>query len=498
MKVTSSGTSLKKLKCDLLVIPVAKGDLVKRRGKKDDGVSLADLDSESRGQFSDKLKRDGFKAGLADTSIISTIGDKRFQAVLILGVGDEPKTRFERFARYRQLGETIARQAGALKAKRIALAESNLALDEGEFLSALIEGIELGKYEYLEYKSERSKSRAQYCRDLTIISRIKIDAAAVRTAVILADAAATARNLVHMPARDCTPTHLVSVCRKLARQHRMRIRVYDRGQLRRMGANLLLSVAQGSEEPPYLIKLVYRPRGKASKVVSLVGKGLTFDSGGLCIKPGSGMGEMKGDMGGAAAVIGAMQAIAQLKPKVEVRAYIPTTENMINGKATRPGDIVTSLSGKTVENLNTDAEGRLILADALTLAEREKCDCIVDLATLTGSAIVALGEDYAALFSDDDIMVEDLIAAGDTSGEHLWRMPLAKEYKHELKSSIADLQNIGAKWAGSVTAALFLSEFVGKTKWAHIDLAGPALKNLSKTKVSGFGARTMARFVCSY
>jgi leucyl aminopeptidase len=269
-----------------------------------------------------------------------------------------------------------------------------------------------------------------------------------------------------------------------------------------MKAGALLAVAQGSEEPPYLLRLSYKPKRVTNKkVIALVGKGVTFDSGGLSIKTGSGMETMKCDMSGAAAVIATMQAVATLKPGIEIRAYVPTTENMINGVATRPGDVVRAMSGKTIEILNTDAEGRLILADALHLAQQDKCDVIIDLATLTGACMVALGTDYAGLFSNNDGLTQRLQSAGDRAGERLWRMPLAKEYKNWIKSPVADIKNIGKSFGGAITAALFLEEFIGEVEWAHLDIAGPAFVDGESGYIKrggvGFGVRTLLNYLRS-
>jgi leucyl aminopeptidase len=260
----------------------------------------------------------------------------------------------------------------------------------------------------------------------------------------------------------------------------------------------MMSVFRGSNETPYLLTLTYKPK-RAKKVVALVGKGVTFDSGGLSIKSGSGMIDMKMDMAGAAAVLATMQAISKILPDVEVHAYVPATENMINQSATRPGDVVRSLNGKTIEILNTDAEGRLILGDTLVLAERRNPDVIIDLATLTGAVISAIGSDYAGLFSTSDSVASGLSEAAALGGERVWRLPLAPEYRERIKSSIADLKNIGGSEAGSITAALFLREFVEQTAWAHLDIAGTAFTTSDKLATpkggTGFGVRTLVRYI---
>lgn len=248
-----------------------------------------------------------------------------------------------------------------------------------------------------------------------------------------------------------------------------------------------------------MVRLRYEPRGSRGGRIALVGKGVTFDSGGYSIKTGSGMETMKRDMSGAAAVISAMRVIAAMKPKVKVDAYVALTENMINGQAMRPGDVIKSLSGKTIEVLNTDAEGRLILADALAFAEQEGASVIVDIATLTGACMAALGLEYAGLFSDDEKLVKALGAAAERSGERLWRLPLAPEYEDLIKSSVADIKNTGGAFGGAITAALFLKHFVKKARWAHLDIAGPSWsdkdKGYIKTGGVGFAVRTLVNFV---
>jgi len=287
--------------------------------------------------------------------------------------------------------------------------------------------------------------------------------------------------------------------RDIAKKGKLQLKILDRERLAKLGANALLAVSQGSSEPPYLMKLTYKPKGRSARVLSLVGKGITFDSGGLSIKTAAGMETMKCDMSGAAAVLATMQAIAILKPKFEVRAYVPTCENMINGKATRPGDVVKAMNGKTIEILNTDAEGRLILADAISLAVKEKCNHVIDLATLTGACVVALGPEYAGLFSNDHKLADKLVQCGELSGEAFWRMPLAPEYREFIKSPVADIKNTGGPWGGAITAALFLKEFVDDNSWAHLDIAGPAFSDSNKGYIKrggvGFGVRTLLRYV---
>jgi leucyl aminopeptidase len=273
--------------------------------------------------------------------------------------------------------------------------------------------------------------------------------------------------------------------------------VLDQDQMRELGMGALLGVAQGSAEPPVLILLRYRPLEESGGThLGLVGKGITFDSGGISIKPSEGMDKMKYDMAGGAAVIGAMRAIAQLRPPIAVTALVPAVENMPGSRAQRPGDIVTTLSGKTVEVLNTDAEGRMILADALTYARTLGCTHLVDTATLTGSIVVALGHVHVGVFSSDDALLQRVLAAARAQGEKMWPMPLDEDYKEQLKSVFADLPNVGTRWGGAVTAAMFLKEFADTTPWVHLDIAGTAWLDDAKPFLAkgptGVAVRTLA------
>ena len=265
--------------------------------------------------------------------------------------------------------------------------------------------------------------------------------------------------------------------------------------------NGLLAVSRGGPEEPRFIKLRYAPTGRPKKKIALIGKGLTFDSGGLSLKPAKSMQTMKIDMSGAAAVLGTMYAVSQIKPRVQVTGYVPSSENMPSGTAQKPGDVIRYRNGKTVEVLNTDAEGRLILADALIAAREDKPDVIIDLATLTGACMVALGSQVAGLFSNDEKLTDDLMASGRKAGERLWPMPLVEEYKTDIKSNIADIKNIGGGYGGAITAALFLQEFVADTPWAHLDIAGPAFSERALPHVprggTGFGVRTLINYVLS-
>lgn len=504
MKIEASRASVAEISADMLIVLAGKDEMrAPAKGRKSkvprSGTSLAALDGACGGLVTRELRRRGFKGGDGEIAVLAPVTDRLGSVVV---TGWQPRrgiAEFEQLSAFRRLGAMLYEQAEKLQARKVCLSAHHIDIDDDRVAAALLEGIMLSGYRFLRYKTPEARTW-RGIDEITVLSQRRISARVVGELQIMCDATSMARDLVNMPPRDCTPTFIARKAREVAKRGKLGIKIFDRAQLARMGANALLAVAQGSTEPPYLIRLHYKPRGRSSKVVNLVGKGITFDSGGLSIKTAAGMETMKCDMAGAAAVLATMQAIAALKPRVEVRAYIPTCENMINGHATRPGDVVRAMNGKSIEILNTDAEGRLILADALSLVGREKGDLIIDLATLTGACVVALGTEYAGLFSNDDKLAERLIGAGVLSGERLWRMPLASEYRDLIKGAVADIKNTGGPWGGAITAALFLKEFVPESaKWAHIDIAGPAFAEGARSHIHkggvGFGVRTLIRYL---
>jgi len=318
---------------------------------------------------------------------------------------------------------------------------------------------------------------------------------ALREAVATADGAALAKTLGNLPSNICTPTYLANEAKKLARQFKLRLDVLERRDMDRLGMGALVSVTKGSHQPPKLIVLHYAGAAKSKKPVVLVGKGVTFDTGGISLKPGAEMDEMKYDMSGAASVLGTLRALAGMKAPVNVIGVVPAVENMPGGGASKPGDVVTTLSGQTVEILNTDAEGRLILCDALTYAERFSPDVMIDIATLTGACVIALGHVASGLFANDDRLAEALRAAGDDAWDRVWHMPLWEDYQEQLRSNFADMANIGGRPAGSVTAASFLARFARKQRWAHLDIAGTAWKGGREKGSTGRPVPLLVRFV---
>jgi leucyl aminopeptidase len=374
----------------------------------------------------------------------------------------------------------VAAGVGALKAlgsKHLAVAASGVEMSDAH-AEALVAAATDAVYVYRHTKP--SARPAPKLEKVTLLAG-KTAAAALQAGLkrgqAVAAGVALAREFANRPGNHCTPTFLGQQAQKLGKAHGFKVQVLDRKAIQKLGMGSFLAVAQGSEEPPRFIVMQYQGGAKADAPVVLVGKGITFDTGGISLKPGAEMDEMKFDMGGAASVLGTMRAVGELKPRLNVVALIPTTENMPSGRAIKPGDVVTSMSGQTVEILNTDAEGRLILCDALTYAERFKPAAVVDIATLTGACVIALGHHHSGLFASDEALAAQLLAASASAGDPAWRMPLDEEYDEGLKSHFADIPNIAGRAGGAITAAMFLKRFTAKYPWAHLDIAGTAWKS---------------------
>jgi leucyl aminopeptidase len=417
--------------------------------------------------------------------------------VLLAGAG-----KAEKFdpAEMRKLAGAAVRHLKSKAVKSIAM-----ALDpehaSADFASAAVEGAILGEYEPDRYKTDDGEKKS--VDRFTVVAAGEDLEDAVTRGRIVAEAQNFARALVNEPANLLTPNKVAEAARSMASEYGLECQVLDSERMELLGMGALLGVARGSAEPPALVVIRYRPReGKSTSHLGLVGKGVTFDSGGISIKPADGMEKMKYDMAGGAAMLGAMRAIAQLKPAIAVTAFIPCVENMPGSRAQRPGDIVTAMSGKTIEVINTDAEGRLILADALTYARKQGCTHLVDAATLTGAVVVALGHLNVGLFANDDGLRERVLGAAKSAGERMWPMPLEDDYKDYLKSAFADLANVGGRWGGAITAAMFLKEFAEDTPWVHLDIAGTAWLDESKPFLAkgptGLPVRTLVQLAMGW
>lgn len=458
------------------------------------GEPIGPFDPQLGGALLARLRAIEFKPSKQAVYRLDPLRAEAPSSILFVG-WKEDKDLYSRIAAFRKLGSKVATFVSQTKAQKVVISGGRVGLFQREYVDALLEGIYLTAYRFDQLKSS-SDSNPFPLQEVVLLGDGEVRGHELVEELCRATCAA--RELVNLPPNICSPAYIVERCRSVADEGKLAIEVFDKGKLTEMKAELLLAVGKGSEQDPYLVKLVKRC-DQPSLRVALVGKGVTFDSGGLSIKTAQGMEEMKSDMAGAAAVLSVFDALKNRSLSVELRGYLPLTENMINGHATRPGDVIRSMSGKTVEILNTDAEGRLILADALHLAVQEGADLIIDIATLTGAAVVALGGQYAALYGDHDGYVQKLVEAGVKSGERFWRMPLAREYKDLLKSKTADVKNTGGRHGGSITAALFLQEFVGDTPWIHLDIAGPAFESSDKEHLrhggTGFGVRSLVRFL---
>jgi len=366
--------------------------------------------------------------------------------------------------------------------------------DEEYFYQTFVEGILLGNYNFDKYKTDKKKLKKLEL-NLSSNSSAKLKSV-IHTTENLLKAVYLARDLSNEPAITLTPAELVKVTKSKLSKAGVSVTAFNKAELRKRKMNAILAVAEGSPNPPFLLKMHYKPKGKTNIRIALVGKGVTYDSGGYSIKPTDGMIEMNGDMSGASTVIGTVYAAALNKLPVEILAYVPAVENMISGGAYKPGDIISTASGKTIEVKNTDAEGRLVLADALEFASKQKPDEIIDFATLTGAIVVALGEFTSGIFTKNDKIAEKLNSSGNKTFERVWRMPFWEDFKKQLDSDTADISNLGPRWGGAITAAKFLEQFVDeKIPYAHVDLAGPALKHKFRSYTekfnTGYGVRLM-------
>jgi len=367
-----------------------------------------------------------------------------------------------------------------------------------EAAKAVVEGAFVGDYDPDTYKSDRKNQKTE---SLGVVAQGNQPGLqqAIDEARAIGESQNFTRELVNEPSNRMTPTQLADRARKMAQEVGLKCEVYGADKIKELRMGAFWGVAQGSDEPPALIVLRYEPAGApTSPVLGLIGKGITFDTGGISIKPADGMEKMKYDMAGGAAMIGTMRAIALLKPKVKIIAIICATENMPSGKAQKPGDIQIAMSGKSIEIINTDAEGRLVLADGLAYAKQLGCTHLIDAATLTGAVVVALGYVNAGVFANDDKMYERFKQATMKAGEKFWRMPLDEDYKESIRSNIADIMNTGGRWGGAVTAAMFLKEFAEDTPWMHLDIAGTAWMEDNKPWIakgpSGIAVRTLVEF----
>ena len=456
------------------------------------------FDKTTRGLLG-KLLADGEMDGkCGQTLLVHYPGGAKCERVLLVGCGKP--SAFDN----RAYGKVICSAARAANASGATDAVSYLAeldvtdSDSYHKLRALVALTQSTLYKPDELKSKKDSAKRPLRRLAVNVAADEQDAAheAINNGAAIAAGVELARSLGDLPGNLCTPSHLAATARELGKTSRqLKVSVMGEAAMEKLGMGSLLSVSRGSHEPAKLISLEYSGGNKDDKPVVLVGKGVTFDSGGISIKPAAAMDEMKYDMCGAASVLGTMKACVEMELPINVVGVIPSTENLPGSKASKPGDIVTSLSGQTIEVLNTDAEGRLILCDALTWCEKFDPAVVIDIATLTGACVIALGSHAAGLLSNNDQLASELLAAGETAGDRAWQMPLWDEYQPQLDSNFADMANIGGREAGTITAACFLSRFTQKYHWAHLDIAGVAWKGGKEKGATGRPVSLLTQFL---
>ena len=458
---------------------------------------LATLDEKLAGSIKELIAEEEFK-GKQGSSVFTRVGaNSPVRKIILVGLGKSEALKLESL---RRAAASAARLAKKQKSKTLAISLPIWNNDATQTAQAIAEGVQLALYQDNRFKSEPEDKGPQV--ETVDLLGLGGQEAAITRANQISAGVFLARQLVAAPPNAVTPITLAETAQEIASDHGLQIEILEQEDCEKLGMGAFLGVAKASDLPPKFIHLTYKPEGTPKRKLAIIGKGLTFDSGGLNIKgAGSGIETMKIDMGGAAATLGAAKAIGQLKPDVEVHFISAVTENMISGHAMHPGDILTASNGKTIEVNNTDAEGRLTLADALVFTEKLGVDAIIDLATLTGACIIALGDDIAGLFSPDDALAAQVEKAGEASGEKFWRLPMEEKYFEGLKSGIADMKNTGPRPGGSITAALFLKQFVKETPWAHLDIAGPVWtekeNGYNGSGATGFGVRTLVNWVLS-
>ena len=459
-------------------------------------ASAETLDRAAHGALREVLRRGDMEGKLGATLLLYRVPGVAAERVLLVGLGAEAELHEGQYRDAVRAAVKCAQETGAGTAT-LCFAEIRVGRRDAAWKArqvALVAAECAYRFDYMKSKKSEPRPLAHIellatARDASAAARGLAQGGAISAGVSLA------KDLGNLPGNVCTPSYLAEQAKKLARECKLGVEVLEKKDMEKLGMGSLLSVAQGSRQAPKLIVLNYSGGAKKAKPLVLVGKGITFDSGGISLKPGAEMDEMKFDMCGAASVLGALSACARMRLRLNVIGIIPTSENMPGGAATKPGDIVTSLSGQTIEVLNTDAEGRLILCDALTYAERFEPEAVVDIATLTGACVIALGHAASGLFSNKEALARELLAAGEEAYDRAWHMPLWDEYQEQLKSNFADMANIGGRPAGSITAACFLSRFAKKFDWAHLDIAGTAWKSGKEKGSTGRPVALLSSFL---
>jgi leucyl aminopeptidase len=507
MNTNISSSAPSQVETDCLVVVVLdtteKDQGAKAKEKDKPAPSVSTFDAAVREAAAEVIASGEVTGKPFETTLLHRPQGLKAKRLLLLGGG---KAKSFSASDLRKLAGAAVRTLKSKSIRSFTFALPDAIAPPADAITATVEGAIIGEFEPGYYKSDRKdKDKDERIDSLTIVAQgdTKALQSALETATISAESQNFTRDLVNEPSNRMTPTMLADRAKKMAREVGLECETYSTDKIKELKMGAFWGVAQGSDEPPALIVLRYNPANAAKDVhLGLVGKGITFDTGGISIKPADGMEKMKYDMAGGATMIGVMRAIALLKPKVKVTAVILATENMPSGKAQKPGDVQIAMSGKSIEIINTDAEGRLVLADGLTYARQLGCTHLVDAATLTGAIVVALGYANAGIFASDDEIYERFAKAMNRAGEKMWRMPLDDEYKELIKSNIADMANAGARYGGAIFAAMFLKEFAEDTPWIHLDIAGTAWMEDQKPWIakgpSGIALRSLVEFVKSW
>jgi len=496
-----------------LEIKIAAGDIARFKadaimvnffeGSEHPEGETAAIDKALDGAISQLIDQGEIKGKLNQITVVHSLGKLPAARVAVVGLGKPSELSRDRV---RGAVAETCRRLRKNNVQTIATVTQGAGINDITLdgsAQAVTEGALLGLYSFRHHITKEPEYGE--IKELTIViadgTKISVLEQACHTGRIMAEATNLARDMVNEPANYMTPTHMAETAAELAETYRLEISTLEREQMQELGMGALLGVAQGSKQPPKFIVLRYKGSDSEETDAALIGKGITFDSGGISIKPSESMGDMKGDMAGGATVMAAIIAIAQLKPRLNVVAIIPATENLPDGGALKPADVLTAMGGKTIEIVSTDAEGRLILADALGYARKLEAKRIVDVATLTGACHVALGDICTGAFGNNQELVDKVIAAGAEAGERIWPMPMYEEYKEQNKSEVADIKNVGGRYGGAITAAQFLAEFTAETPWVHLDIAGTSMsekeRNYLVKGATGVAVRTLINFVLS-
>jgi leucyl aminopeptidase len=494
MKINVIAGTIENIKADGAIIPCFD--------EEKQGESVERVDRILGGIIARLIKRDDFKPKPGAVHMLYPEGKIAAERLLLVGLGKRSEFSLNKL---RQIAGKASPSLRAVGARNITFASDGFGLDAEELAQAVTEGSKLGLYRFLKYKTNEENDRRKDIHTITIVTKNASAISALLQGIsvgeIIADATSMVRDMVSSPSIDMTPAIIAAKARSIAKEYGLKLHVLERRQMEKLGMGALLGVASGSVQPPKFIVLEHR-RGGKKPFIALVGKTITFDSGGISIKPAENMDRMKDDMSGGAAVLGTLRTAAALKLPLNIVGLMPATENMPSGSAYKPGDVLCTMSGQTIEIMNTDAEGRLILSDALSYACTYKPAVIVDIATLTGACSVALGHEATGMLGTDDMLKRKIREAGEKTGERVWELPLWEEYYEQIKSDIADMKNTGGRAGGVITAAALLSKFVKKYPWVHLDIASTAWTEKDRPYTpkgaTGIGVRLLTQFLRNY